>query len=307
MPVRVRLPKYIYLQPEDKLVHDIASVSDGDKCIIDASRLAFISPAGLVWLASAISDLKSRGCAVTAVRLQHSMKRFFDRMNLVEAVRSNHLTYFKRLPKPMKFVEVRRFGITTDTDALAMELARSACQTESHDTQLTLRYCLSEAMNNVRQHSGSDGFVSSMYYPCKGKSLVAISDFGVGLRQHLTNNPELRGSLSDDIAAAKLAIKRDTSGHPHQMGAYDSCANTGNGLYFLDQICRLCKGRMTIWSGKGCGEQRAGRWKFLNRPPTTGVLLVLEFLPKMMLEYREVMEDIRTAYTGGTESPITFE
>lgn len=289
MSYGVPLPKLLYLRPQDLVAERFNALPPGSECVIDARALTFISPMGFVWLAATQQNLIARGCTVAIENVSAELQGFCDLMGLLKAKDEATAGNDK-----VGFVSMRRVSAVTNTSQLAESLAKTACPTAPIESIQTLIHCLGEATDNTKQHSGTDGFVSSMHYPSKRRTMIAVADSGIGLRAHLSQNPNLK--VTDDVEAVRLALQKDTTGHPYSTGPYDQVSNTGNGLFYIDRICRECRGRMVLWSGTGCGTLLSDNWEFQKRPYFKGVLLVFEVYEGCLLEYGDAMNRVFNAY-----------
>lgn len=101
-----------------------------------------------------------------------------------------------------------------------------------------IQWCISEIMDNVLTHSGSNyGLIMAQIHPTTKHIAFCIYDVGIGIYRTLASSKHKPVSESD---ALSLAI---------QEGIGDG-KGQGNGMYGLYQIVRKNKGTLTITSGK---------------------------------------------------------
>lgn len=117
------------------------------------------------------------------------------------------------------------------------------------DALAAVRYCVSELIRNVLEHSGSPegAFVCAHRYVGKGprRVTIAVSDCGRGLAAHLAHNfPE---ALKDDRIALGLAMRPGVTGA--LKGLYGTPENAGAGLFITRSIAKGTGGYFLLMSG----------------------------------------------------------
>ncbi len=111
-----------------------------------------------------------------------------------------------------------------------------------------VRYCVSELVRNVLEHSGSPegGFVCAQRYVGDiDRVSIAVADCGYGIAEHLSHSyPE---ALEDDAKALSLAMRPGITGAV--TGMYGSPNNAGAGLFFTRAIAKATGGYFALISG----------------------------------------------------------
>lgn len=151
----------------------------------------------------------------------------------------------------LNFDDVRRDGedlyyyINKTSEAIANILAR-------RDNNLSeyLKYCISELVRNVLEHSESESFwYAGQYWPSKGIVEVAVLDEGIGMKNSFLKNKKL--SVDNDEEAIKLSVEPGISRSGIGREARYEYDNSGFGLYMITNLCKM-GGDIAICSGNTC-------------------------------------------------------
>jgi hypothetical protein len=106
-------------------------------------------------------------------------------------------------------------------------------------------HIVSEALNNVCQHSEAAGFCAAQFYPQTREVRFCIGDFGCGLRQALQAfAPE------NDYMAVLKALEVGVTGRQVRIGQREM-RNRGIGLSAIHRLVEDNDGSLTVWSGTG--------------------------------------------------------
>jgi hypothetical protein len=124
------------------------------------------------------------------------------------------------------------------------------------DDLAAVRYCISELIRNVLEHSGSPqgAFVCAQNYP-KGtppRVAIGIADCGIGVSAHLSK--VYSQARDNDIAALQLALEPGITGA--LPGMYGRSDNAGAGLFFTRSIAKGTGGYFMMYSGSACYRLR---------------------------------------------------
>lgn len=124
----------------------------------------------------------------------------------------------------------------------------------------SIRLCLEEAFNNIKDHSEVLIGCCCAHHDVKAKQIIiCISDFGVGIPVNVRTKA---ASLSDDRAIAKACEMGFTTGTPGR--------NMGAGLHHLVQnIVSLHGGVARIYSGRGSYTCVRDRGRVKGTPRTS--------------------------------------
>lgn len=148
-------------------------------------------------------------------------------------------------------------------------------------------HVVTEALNNVCQHSGGVGYCASQFYPSRDEVRFAIVDGGRGLRAALT-----RYDPADDSAAIDKALEIGVTGRdPQEMAAEsEHMRNRGVGLTTIRQLVQSGGGRMVIWSGAASvaiGDQGVQR---RTVPNWQGTLISIVLPRRLEVSFDEARE-----------------
>lgn len=119
-----------------------------------------------------------------------------------------------------------------------------------------LRYCISELVRNVLEHSGSPegAYVCAQRYVGNGlkRVSIAVADCGAGILAHLSKPyPEVKGN---DMLALSLAMRPGITGAATEM--YGAPNNAGVGLFFTRAIAKATGGYFVLISGNAAFRLR---------------------------------------------------
>lgn len=219
----------------------------GEAWDLDGSGLSWVLPSGMVALA--VKALQT-GVSPTQLRINPKVESYAMRMGLHKIL--GH-------PEP----DVRHHGsagerfteLSTVTQAMAPPESSALCQQiasvmsqGNEGLRRLFEYILGELVANVRQHAGRPGIVMAQAYPTSHEVEFAIGDWGIGIRQGLSQNPNF--ALASEHEALELAIRPNTSGKDW-AGApgYGTRENSGNGLFTLSFLAREAGGKFLLASG----------------------------------------------------------
>ncbi len=221
-------------------------LGDPDRVRIDLSKADFVDPMGLVTVAVLAESSKKQGLPVSFRNPSNpDTNRYLARMHLGQAL--TDLGIFCSFPPVTerdtgdRIMELQRFSRDEDDDKLASQVFR-ILEWDDPDDAKTLFRCISEAIDNVCEHSGSDGGWAALqqYKDKRGARRVAfaVGDSGMGLRASLTRAIE----VSSDQEAISRSVERGVS------GTGDS--TRGEGLADLIARVRARGGHVRLWSGQ---------------------------------------------------------
>jgi len=255
---------------------------------IDASELALISPVGLSALASialfaARRGRFERGFVISPDR-KH-VKTYLSRMNFNRLLRMREPAPDRpqRSPRRARFREL--VEVVTEDDCI--EVPEQICAVLKRKAEISdvvvsnLMYCLSELLDNVRQHAESptNGLACAQAYG--GAVELAIADCGIGIRGSLAKNPAYAGQLETDADAVQLALQKGVTSTPGR--------NTGEGLFFVAEL--LAKtGKMRLQSGTALVNVNRGKMKTGGAAGWPGTLVGLRFESKKGVPIREIFD-----------------
>lgn len=188
-------------------------------------------------------------------------------------------------PAAGRFAEMRKVGDINYVDALTQELVAATHPPEG--SSKTFSHILSEAMNNVCQHSGAYGFSAAQYWRKTGRVEFCIADTGCGLMEALQSSY----TPNDDADAIKLALKVGVTSRSPTF-AQPQMRNRGVGLSCIERLVTANGGRFEVWSGNGMfANSGAPPYMTLNR--WTGTLLTVSMSrDNLTADFRTVMQQL---------------
>lgn len=156
------------------------------------------------------------------------------------------------------------------------------------DAREVADHIVSEALNNIAQHSMAAGFGIAHQYDRRGTVKLCIADYGIGFRESLrARNPE------SDVEAIRMALEPGVTGAPPKP-RQDPMRNRGVGLTMIRELLRLNGGSLVLWSGSGALDITAD--KTVPRRtlvPWQGVLMVASLPQRAVRSLQEVARLVR--------------
>jgi hypothetical protein len=170
----------------------------------------WVTPTGMVGLACLIDRHKRNGGKVSISAEGCKSIGYWERMGFFKEVGiDSPCSPVNAHPPQGRFSEVRKISSTDFVDEITDSLVQVA--EVNLETRKTYSHILSEAMNNVCQHSGAFGFASAQYWKKRDIVEFCIADSGCGLFSTLCNNFH----PNDAASAIDLAAYPIVSGNAH--------------------------------------------------------------------------------------------
>lgn len=222
-----------------------ARLSDPDRVLIDLTNVDFVDPMGLVTVAVLAESSRKHGVPVVFRNPSNpDINRYLARMHLGQAL--TDLGVFCSFPPVAehytgdRIMELQRFSRDQDDDKLASQVFRILEWDDPEDAK-TLFRCISEAIDNVCEHSGSDGgWAALQQYKDRSDTrrvAFAVGDSGIGLRASLARAID----VCSDRDAISRSVERGVSGTGDDT--------RGEGLADLIARVRARGGHVRLWSG----------------------------------------------------------
>ena len=148
-----------------------------------------------------------------------------------------------------RFVPLTNVRTQADLAAVISNVSALLHLDREPDGLEAVRYCVSELIRNVLEHSGSSegAYVCAQRYSEREPKRVslAVADCGQGLSRHLGNAyPQAR---NNDQEALRLSMQPGITGA--LKGAYGSPDNAGAGLFITRAIAKATGGYFVLLSG----------------------------------------------------------
>lgn len=268
---------------------------------LDFSKLKFAGAGAMVCIKALLADGQRSwagdACALAEHGGQNAIK-YLSRMDFfteeIRWCRSPGID-MNRLDETGRFVPIRNLRDQRETPEAAKQIVQ-CLEVASAASANTIKYALSEIIDNALQHSESatGTYVAAQFFPKLDCVDAVIVDTGIGIRQHLARHPQYRG-LHDDVEALRIALTPNVTGtyipdRAEGRMPYEN-ENQGIGLSVTDQIAkRSGKGVIYVWSGKALYRSNAGVEEMPVAWPGTVVFL---HLPRTIeVDYFQIIREI---------------
>jgi hypothetical protein len=258
---------------------------------LDFAEQEWVYPSGTVGLSCLVSLARQRGQSVDLVGLDACRNiTYWERMSFFRNFGLSGVAA-SGIPRPARsrFSEVRPIRDINETDEIAAGLVDATSPTP--EARQTYSHVVSEALNNVCQHSKAAGFCASQFYENDGSVVrFCIADWGVGLRTSLASH-----APNDDLSAILTSLKVGVSGRSRAAQSADPAhmRNRGVGLSAIERLVVSNGGELVIWSGSALYSQDANGAESRQVTNWQGTLLTAK-MPRNVIRasFRDVMEQL---------------
>ncbi len=163
----------------------------GTQKVLDLSRVDFVTPRGIVAIATYAESLVRKGFDVRVIGpLSLDISRYLTRAHVPLVLEDLGIQHdFQPVHRERNLghslVELTKFSNNHDVVALA-DSVRDFAAPQGEDAADALHTAVCEAGENVETHSGiSHGYLVAQYYPTSGTFRFALGDSGVGFYARL--------------------------------------------------------------------------------------------------------------------------
>ncbi len=115
-----------------------------------------------------------------------------------------------------------------------------------------LTYLIREILRNTPEHAKTNTmWVCGQYWPTYELAEIAIADEGIGIYNSIIQNVSHKKYITDNKEALQLALKAGISeafNPSMKQRSHDEWANSGFGLYMVNEICKHLNGSFCIIS-----------------------------------------------------------
>ncbi len=258
----IKLPKTVYEDTLEEFIQRLSIPNDTKNLCIDFSACQFVIPSATALLLARIHGLLKNKVNVSFHGHQEcSIFGYLQRMNFFQLCGLNFPETFTRHISDGRFVPLQLItkGRIDTIGSLSTKIADCVFPELSNCTEIektgpydTIEYSVSELANNVVQHSLSNGFAIAQKYPQKGIVRLAISDYGIGIRESFESNlPPDWKSEWNDLQTIQYSLKPQISSKMHLSGGWGEPVNAGVGLSLLQELAKVTNGDFVIFSGQG--------------------------------------------------------
>lgn len=278
---RLELPQRLDLKALPQLVREWPHGSTGVEIVLHPKQ--WVEPAGLVALACLIEASQRAGAAVTTDHSGCPAAGYWERMRFFSALGIAS-------PEPSgpareaegRFSELKAIGDIFEVDEVTEGLVDVSQPTG--EFRETHNHIVSEALNNVCQHSRACGFSQAQLYKAT-EVHFCIGDAGIGLREAL----RVFGPL-DDLAAIEMALRVGVTSGSSRLGQRE-LRNRGVGLCAIERLVVGNGGRLVIWSGTGFYGSDGTR--LANAPHWQGTLVAAALRRNYLaMNFRDAMKQL---------------
>jgi hypothetical protein len=253
----IRLPERVRLDDLMNSARKIKSTPPGGVVNIDFVDRNFFSPFEILFTSSVIKQ----ACSSISVNFKNEERYpYLHDMGFFDMCRSDgdaeigrdgenfiSIRNIKRenlYQNPADSIEEMQDLVQRYANKISEMISKERCG----DLYDALSYSIREVMRNVFEHSQSSSLYFCAQYWTKSKKVeFSISDFGVGIRRSLSENPNFR--FKSDKDAIEHSLLPSVSGKTHLPRRSDIWHNSGYGLYMLERLARS-GGNFVIASGK---------------------------------------------------------
>ncbi len=293
-------------------IAQLGSLESEDEIELDFTALRRVTPAGLAGLGAAVHRWKRNGRTVPFRGLgQCEITGYLQRMDLFRVCGVDLPEDSRRHDAKGRFVSLRL--VDHPVEQMGHEMA--AClapggEDWEHPMSSLYEmawYVLTEAGNNIRQHSAGTGFAAAQVNRQEGLVRLALADNGMGILGSFRNAGLPWSAGMDDASAIVRALEPRVSCKPNDP-------NEGVGLTLVSELARLTKGWLLIVSGSGILQISAGGAVKVSTLPNSGyyhgTLFTLTLAQESARGFSELLHDakiqaglLRTEHARGKFTP----
>lgn len=232
---------------------------------VDMERVPFFLPPTLALLYGIFKyhyqmySQETRTCLPSAIRSADTdVNRYVQRVNFFNScpeLVGLREEAFRRHDPSGRFVPITEIHKMDDTDAVSQKIIQVIFSQESVQGETTVKYALSELVDNALQHSSSliGCVVQAQQYRNDFVDGVLL-DCGIGVRRHLSGNREIAKDITSDEKAVLKALEPYVSGTHGRKKDPESLEqgyhNAGLGLSICCEIMKRSGGFLQLISGE---------------------------------------------------------
>jgi len=243
----------------------------------------FLKPLHLVTIGLAAKRSGWKG-----LKLPRQLEQYASRMHLWESVNLEPPVQVNHHSQTGKFLPVQRFDQhQRDAQAVAADLANIIDRTLTDEYRSSLSACLGELVNNFFDHSHSSPelpcLIAAQSWP-QGKLVqVAIADAGIGIRNSLSESPD----LSEKLKIENACTLASAYGISSKLGK----GHSGYGLTLAKDLMKQVNGSYILVSGNEIYSSTRGHGGAQKLSSTwNGTVLVLEWSLDSQLNSKAVYD-----------------
>ena len=196
-------------------------------------------------------------------------------------------------------------------DLIEKEAGRLARVVDRGNNELhkLLTYLIREILRNTPEHANTNTmWVCGQYWPSYELAEIAIADEGIGIYNSITRNHAHKEYITDNEKALPWALKAFQPSMKQK--SRDEWANSGFGLYMVNEICKHLNGSFCIISygnymlidnhGITCGETNFRGTAIRMRVPTKKISSAQTIISQIAAQGELEAKTIRNAFKNAS-------
>lgn len=252
-----------------KFAHDIYEKIPDDEVIFDFSQMSNFDPLPMLIMGATMRNYRMQYPEIPFRIVGYEGKSYAGTMGFFKYVseslgvgkmpgEANGSTNYIPIT-PIKVEELQQAEISQGNckvvgDLIEKEAGRLARIVDRGNSELhkLLTYLIREILRNTPEHAGTNTmWVCGQYWPSYELAEIAIADEGIGIYNSITQNHAHKEYITDNEKALQWALKAGISEafRPSmKQKSRDEWANSGFGLYMVNEICKHLNGSFCIIS-----------------------------------------------------------
>ncbi len=251
------------------------STAEVDRFELDLQNLGFCEPVALTCLAAGVHYLllREQECVGVLRPLNPDVSNYLERLGLFQMLGEKEVYPFQKHSSGGRFVELKRLTsreeVASATTAVCEVFGRKFGLADK--ARNAVDTILSEITENVFHHAQSP---TGAYLCCQSyddRLSAAIVDLGDGIRNRLSDTPELERKIEEHGGPLQAAIAPRVTTRPAH--------NSGYGLALTSELVRQNAGSLRIRSQWDCLVQKGSQIEEsveVQRWPGTVIYLTVE-------------------------------
>lgn len=252
-----------------EFAYEIYEIIPDDEVIIDFSKVHSFDPLDMLIMGATLRNYRMQYPEIPFKIDGHQGKSYPGTMGFFKYVseslgigkmpgEANGSTNYIPIT-PIKVEELQQAEISQGNymvmgDLIEKEAGRLARIVDRGNSELheLLTYLIREILRNTPEHAETNTmWICGQYWPSYELAEIAIADEGIGIYNSITQNPVHKEYITDNEKALQWALKAGISEAfkpSMKQKSHDEWANSGFGLYMVNEICKHLNGSFCIIS-----------------------------------------------------------
>ncbi len=240
-----------------------------DEMVFDFSRMSNFDPLPMMMMGAIIREYRKRYPSIIFRVAGTDTKGYAGNMGFFKYISTslgmgkmpgeakgsaNYIPITKISVEELRLNEKNRGKLVSIGDLIERESGRLSSIVDRGNEELhkLLTYLIREILRNTPEHAKTDEmWICGQYWPTYELAEIAIIDEGIGVFESLKNNRSHKEYIKDNSNALRWALKAGISESfkpSMKQKSDDEWANSGFGLYMVNEICKLLHGSFCIIS-----------------------------------------------------------